>query len=132
MEFHQVQNIAVAGISDKPERDSNKVARYLIEQGFSVIPVNPALDQVLGLTCYPSLLAIPPELRVDVVTIFRRPDQVEPIVQEAMQRGVKTVWMQLGVINHEAAAKAEAAGLEVVMDKCIKIEHGKWKEAGAL
>jgi predicted CoA-binding protein len=132
MEFHQVQNIAVAGISDKPERDSNKVARYLIEQGFSVIPVNPALDQVLGLACYPSLLAIPPELRVDVVTIFRRPDQVEPVVQEAIQRGVKTVWMQLGVINPEAAAKAEAAGLEVVMDKCIKIEHGKWKENGAL
>ncbi|MBS3975325.1 MAG: CoA-binding protein [Syntrophomonadaceae bacterium] len=132
MEFLQVQNIAVVGISDKPERDSNKVAHYLIEQGFSVIPVNPALDQVLGLTCYPSLLAIPPELKVDVVTIFRRPDQVEPVVQEAIQRGVKTVWMQLGVINPEAAAKAEAAGLEVVMDKCIKIEHGKWKENGAL
>ncbi|MEW6663581.1 MAG: CoA-binding protein [Bacillota bacterium] len=131
MEFHQVQNIAVVGISDKPDRDSNRVARYLIEQGFFVIPVNPSLDQVLGLTCYPSLLAIPPELRVDVVTIFRRPDQVEPVVLEAIQRGVKTVWMQLGVINHEAAAKAKAAGLEVIMDKCIKIEHGKWKEGCA-
>jgi predicted CoA-binding protein len=132
MEFNQIQNIAVVGISDKPDRDSNKVARYLMEEGFTVIPVNPSLEQVLGLTCYAGLLAIPPELRIDVVNIFRRSDQVEPVVLEAIKRGVKTIWMQQGVINHEAAAAAEAAGLEVVMDKCIKIEHGKWKEASQL
>jgi len=129
MDFFQVQNIAIVGVSEKPDRDSNKVASYLKSQGFTVIPVNPSLDQVLGLTCYPSLLAIPPEVRIDVATIFRRPDQTEPIVMEAIQREVKTVWMQLGVINYEAAAKAEAAGLNVIMDKCIKIEHGKWKES---
>ncbi|KKM10268.1 CoA-binding protein [Clostridiales bacterium PH28_bin88] len=126
MDFTQVKNIAVVGISDNPERDSHRVARYLQEEGYRVIPVNPNLQEVLGETCYPDLLSIPEGIPVDVVDIFRRSDQVEPIVEQAIKRGAKVVWMQLRVINEEAAARAREAGLEVIMNRCIMVEHGKW------
>ena len=113
--------IAVVGLSPKPERDSNIVARYLLRHGYDIVPVNPAAEEILGRTSYPSVSAIPGE--VEVVDIFRRPDQVEPTVREAIEKGAKAVWLQLGVINEAAARAAREAGLDVVMDRCIKIEH---------
>ena len=115
------QTIAIVGLSPKPHRPSNQVARYLMEAGYRIIPVNPGQDTILGLPCYPNLLAIPAQ--VDLVDIFRRQEEVLPIVEEAIAIGAKFVWMQEGIVNDEAAAKARAAGLEVVMDRCTKIDH---------
>ncbi len=115
--------IAVVGLSDKPDRDSYVVARYLQEQGYRIVPVNPAVPSVLGERSYPSLGAIPTEIRVDMVDIFRRSEQVPPIVEEAMARRVPVVWMQLGVEHAAAAATARAAGLLVVENRCVRVEH---------
>ncbi len=115
------KTIAVVGLSPKPQRPSHRVARYLMEAGYSIIPVNPGQDSVLGLTCYPNLRAIPSA--VDMVDIFRRPEAVLPIVDDAIAIGAKFIWMQEGIVNGEAAAKAEEAGLVVVMDRCTKIDH---------
>jgi predicted CoA-binding protein len=118
-----VRTIAVVGLSDKPERDSHQVARYLQEQGFRIVPVNPAVPEILGERSYPSLGAIPPAVSIDLVDIFRRSDQVPPIVDEAIARRVPVVWMQLGVEHPAAAAAARAAGLTVVENRCLRIEH---------
>jgi predicted CoA-binding protein len=117
------RTIAVVGLSDKPERDSNEVARYLKAQGYRIIPVNPMFPEVLGERSYPSLTAIPAEERIDIVDVFRRSDQVPPVVDEALARGVGGIWMQLGVHHEEAAAKALAAGIPVVQDLCIMVQH---------
>jgi len=119
----EYRTIAVVGASPNPERPSNEVAYYLMEQGYHVIPVNPAVDEVLGLKSYPDLSSI--SQQVEVVDVFRRSEQVMPIVEEAIKIGAKAVWMQEGVINHEAAAKAENAGLLVVMNKCMLKEYAK-------
>ena len=121
----EYRNIAVVGISDNPERPSNFVARFLIEHGYNVIPVNPKLEEWNGKKCYPDLHSIPEP--VDVVDIFRRPEAIPPIVDEAIGIKAKVVWMQEGIVNEEAAAKARASGLEVVMDKCMKIEYNRVK-----
>lgn len=124
MDFDKVRNIAVVGISDKPDRASNRVARYLQDQGFRVIPVNPGLKEALGEQCYPDLAAIPPDVKLDVVDIFRQPEAVPAIVDQAVRRGDQcTIWMQEGVVHEAAARQAEAAGLEVVMDRCILKAH---------
>ena len=115
--------IALVGISDKPDRDSFQVAKYLMEQGYRVIPVNPMLETVLGQRCYPSLRDVPE--RVDIVDIFRRSDAVPEIVDEAIEVGAKVVWMQLGVVHEDAAEKAEQAGLKAVMYRCIKRDHSR-------
>lgn len=112
--------VAIVGLSDKPYRDSHRVARFLQERNYKIIPVNPNLQEVLGEKCYPSLLDIPEP--VDIVDIFRRPEHVDEIVQQAIKIGAKVVWMQLGVVNPSAAQKALDAGLQVVMNRCIKIE----------
>lgn len=117
------RTIAVVGLSDKPERDSNEVARYLRSQGYRIVPVNPMLNEVLGERSYPSIAAIPPEVRLDIVDIFRRSDQVPPVVDEALTRGVGAIWMQLGVAHDAAAAKAEAQGVPTVQDLCIMVQH---------
>ena len=117
------QVIAVVGLSGNPERPSNIVASYLMDNGYTVIPVNPKEDEILGLKSYPSLSSVPQ--KVDVVDIFRKPEDVPPLVEDAIKIGAKTVWMQEGVINEEAAARARDAGLDVVMDKCMKKEHEK-------
>jgi predicted CoA-binding protein len=118
--------VAVVGLSSKPDRPSYRVASYLKEQGYKVIPVNPAEKEIFGELCYPDLVSIP-EL-VDAVDIFRHSEEVLPIVEEAIRIGAKAVWMQEGVINEEAAARAREAGLMVVMDKCMRKEHMKLKE----
>jgi predicted CoA-binding protein len=120
--------VAVVGLSSKPDRPSYKVAGYLKEQGYKIIPVNPTEKEILGELCYPDLASIP-EL-IDVVDIFRRSEEVLPIVKEAIKIGAKAVWMQEGVINEEAAARAREAGLMVVMDKCMRKEHRKLRSGG--
>lgn len=116
-----VRTIAVVGLSPKQERPSNMVARYLLNAGYNIIPVNPGQDFVLGLPCYGSLLDIP--IAVDLVDIFRRSEDVYPIVQDAVTIGASVVWMQQGITHQQAAEYARAHGLTVVMDRCIKIEH---------
>ncbi|MFZ5775164.1 MAG: CoA-binding protein [Thermodesulfobacteriota bacterium] len=113
--------IALVGLSPKESRPSNMVARYLLAAGYRVIPVNPGQNQILGLPCYPDLAAIPEP--VDIVDIFRKPEDVLPIVEEAIRIGAKAVWMQEGIVHEEAADRARAAGLQVVMDRCIKTVH---------
>ena len=115
------KTIAVVGLSDKPNRASYQVAAYLQRVGYTIIPVNPMVKEVLGVPAVAKLSDIGEA--VDIVDIFRRSEDVGPIVDEAIAAGAKAVWMQLGVINPEAAAKAEAAGLDVVMDRCIKVDH---------
>ncbi|VVB87302.1 CoA binding domain protein [uncultured archaeon] len=117
------RNIAVVGISDDPERPSHYVAGFLAAHGYNIIPVNPKLTIWEGKKCYPDLPSIPE--KVDVVDIFRRPEAVPPIVDEAIAIKAKVVWMQEGIVNEEAAAKARAAGIEVVMDKCMMKEYKK-------
>lgn len=120
------RTIAIVGLSPKAERPSQKVATYLREQGYRIVPVNPREKEILGETCYPDLASIPET--IEVVDIFRRSEEVAPIVEEAIKAGAKAVWMQEGVINEEAAARAREAGLLVVMDKCMRKEHIKLKE----
>lgn len=115
------KTIAVVGLSPKENRPSNQVARYLIDAGYTVIPVNPGQDEILGQRCYPNLAAIP--VKVDVVDIFRKPEDIPPVIKEAIAMKAETVWMQSGISNEQAASMAHDAGLKVVMDRCIKIDH---------
>jgi len=115
------KTIAVVGISHKEDRDSYKVAKYLKEHGYKIIPVNPKYKEVLGEPCYPDLKSIPE--KIDVVDIFRKVDAIPGIVDEAISVGAGAVWMQLGLAHNESAEKARQAGLKVVMNKCMKIEH---------
>jgi uncharacterized protein len=117
------RTIAVVGLSEKPERDSNEVARYLQAQGYRILPVNPMITEVLGERSYPSISAIPPGVGIDIVDVFRRSDQVPPVIDEAIARHAKVVWMQLGVEHPAAAAKARAAGLTVYENLCIMVQH---------
>ena len=120
------RTVAVVGLSSKPDRPSYKVASYLKEQGYRIIPVNPTEEEILGELCYQNITSIPES--IDVVDIFRRSEKVLPIVEEAIKIGAKTVWMQEEVIHEEAAARAREAGLMVVMDKCMLKEHEKLKK----
>jgi uncharacterized protein len=115
------RDVAMVGVSANPDKPSNRVFKYLIENGYNVIPVNPTIDEVMGKKCYASLSAIPE--KVEIVDIFRRAEDIPPIVDEAIKIGAKAVWMQEGIINNAAAEKAESAGLLVVMDKCMRKEH---------
>jgi predicted CoA-binding protein len=117
------KTVAVVGISPKEDRPSYIVASYLKSKGYRILPVRPDGDTILGEKVYPNLMEIPKEIEVDVVDIFRRSEDVPPIVDEAIQRGAKVVWMQEGVVHKEAGAKAEKAGLKVVMDCCMKKEY---------
>jgi len=117
------RTVAMVGLSSNPERASNIVAGYLKEHGYKIIPVNPNEKTVLRLKSYPDLASIP--RKVDVVDIFRRPEDVPPIVKDAIKIGAKAVWMQEGVKNAEATALARKAGLKVVQDKCMRKQHIK-------
>ncbi len=121
--LRQYKRVAMVGLSANPYRPSHFVAIYLMAHGYEVIPVNPREKEILGQKCYPSLTAIPGP--VDIVDIFRDPSAVPGIVEESIQIGAKVVWMQLGVIHEAAAQRAREAGLEVVMDRCMKIEHAR-------
>lgn len=115
--------VAVVGLSDKPERDSYQVALYLKSQGYRIIPVNPNLTEALGERAYASLADIPESIAVDVVDIFRKPEYIPEIVDQAIARKVRGVWMQKGLVHNAAAQRARAAGLVVVMDHCMMVEH---------
>ena len=117
------KTIAVVGISPKQDRPSYRVASYLQSKGYRIIPVRPDEDEVLGEKVYRNLMEIPKEIEVGIVDIFRKSEDVLPVVEESIQRKAKLVWMQEGVVNREACDKAEHAGLKVVMDLCIKKEH---------
>ena len=116
-------SIAMVGLSDKWHRPSYFVAKYLLDRGFKVIPVNPGHQQILGQKCYPTLEDIPD--KVDMVDLFQRPERVMPFVESAIDMKVRFIWMQLGIVNEEAAAKARAQEIEVVMDRCPKIEYAR-------
>ena len=117
------RTIAIVGLSQKSYRPSQVVAKYLIDHGYRVIPVNPAYTQILGETCYPSLRDVPEP--IDVVDCFRRAEHMSPLAADAIAIGAKVLWLQLGVVNVEAAQQAAAAGLEVISDRCMKIEHAR-------
>jgi predicted CoA-binding protein len=120
------KTIAVVGLSPKADRPSFRVASYLQSQGYRIIPVRPGVETILGEKAYPSLSDIPSDVVIDVVDIFRKSEDVPPVVEEAIKRNAETVWMQEGIINEEAAQKAEAAGLKVVMDRCMLKEHRRF------
>lgn len=126
----ETRTIAVVGLSTKPERPSYGVAKYLQLHGYRIIPVNPshAGEQILGERCHATLIEAANAVQsaggnIDIVDCFRKSEYVAPVVDDAIAIGARCVWMQLGVVDEQAAAKAQAAGLMVVMDKCIKIEH---------
>jgi len=122
--LEESKTVAVVGLSPRKERDSHRVAKYLQRQGYRIIPVNPNADEILGERSYPDLVSVPEP--IDVVDVFRRSEAVPEIVEEAIKVGARTVWMQEGVIHEEAAARARKAGLQVVMDRCVMIEHGRY------
>jgi len=130
-----VKTVAVVGLSKDPTKFSHRVAAYLMGNGYKIVPVNPFADEVLGEKCFKSLLDVPADLqrKIELVDIFRPAEDVLPIVEEAVQLKqrhgkLRTVWMQLGIVNETAAEKARAAGLEVVMNKCAMAEHRRLKE----
>jgi len=115
------KTVASVGLSGNPQRPSNGVGAYLLAYGYHIIPVNPTADEILGEKSYPDLSSIPEP--VDVVQIFRRSEDVPPIVDEAIKIGAKVIWMQAGIVNEEAAQTAREAGLQVVMDACMRAMH---------
>ncbi|HUU73193.1 MAG TPA: CoA-binding protein [Burkholderiales bacterium] len=117
------KTLAIVGLSANWYRPSFFAAKYLQEHGYRIIPVNPAYEEVLGEKCYPSLKDIPE--KVDMVDCFRKSEDIEPLAEQAIEIGAKVLWLQLGVINEKAAKMARDAGLEVVQDRCVKIEHGR-------
>jgi predicted CoA-binding protein len=119
--LESARTIAVVGLSPRPGRASNQVARYLVAAGYRVIPVNPGHTEILGLPCHRDLRAVPEP--VDIVDCFRRSDRIDAIAEDAVAIGAKVLWLQLGVVNEAAARLAARSGLAVVMDRCIKIDH---------
>ena len=119
----QIRVIAVVGLSANWYRPSYFAAKYMQDHGYRIIPVNPNYREVLGEPCYPTLADIPDA--VDMVDCFRKPGEILPLAEQAIAKGAKVLWMQLGIRNDEAARMANAAGLDVVMDRCVKIEHAR-------
>ncbi len=125
-----VKTVAVVGLSDDPERPSHHIPAYLQTQGYRIIPVNPKFGELLGEKAYARVRDIPEP--IDVVQIFRRSEEVPPIVEDAIAKGARVVWMQLGVSNEAAAARARAAGLRVVMDTCMGATHRTLRTLGKI
>ena len=121
--LESARTIAVVGCSPNPERPSNAIARYLMEQGYRVVPVNPGHSRILGETCYRSLEEVPADVEIDIVDVFRRSDQVAPVALQAIARGARFFFMQQGVVDGRSARLLEEAGIPVAMDRCILVEH---------
>ena len=122
--FLQTKTIAIVGLSPKEDKDSNKVARYLQEQGFNIIPIYPKEDKILGQKVYRSLVDIPSEIKIDMVNIFRKPAVVSMVVDACIKRGdIDTVWSQIGIVNNEAMGIAKQNGMRVVQNHCTMVEH---------
>jgi hypothetical protein len=124
--LESTRHIIVVGLSPKPWRDSHRVALYLMQHGYAITGVNPGHAGILGRPCHPSVAAIPAGHPVEIVNVFRRGEYVDPHVDEAIARGARAVWLQIGVMNEGAARRARDAGLVVVMDRCIKVEHARY------
>lgn len=122
--FLEADAIATVGFSTRPYKPSHYVPRYMMEHGYRVIPVHPSAQSILGQVAYPLLTQVPE--RIDLVQLFRPSEEVGPHVDMAIEMGARFVWMQLGIRNQQAAARARAAGLEVVMDSCMMVEHRRW------
>ena len=121
----QCRSIAVVGLSPKPHRDSYKVTRYMQQQGWRIIPINPNATEILGEKAYPSLTMAAAVEPIDLVNVFRNSEDVPPVVDEAIAVGARALWLQLGVTHTEAVAKARASGLWVVQDRCLMVEHAR-------
>jgi uncharacterized protein len=121
------RTIAVIGLSEVPAKPSHYVSAYMQQRGYKIYPVNPAIAEVLGEKSYASLADLP--IRPDIVNVFRLPKFVPAIVDEMLQLGLQNLWVQQGIVNLEAAARAEAGGIHVVMDRCIMVEHRRWTSA---
>jgi predicted CoA-binding protein len=121
--LERYRTVAVVGLSPKPHRDSYGVARYMQAQGWRIIPINPSATEILGETAYPSLTEAARHHKIELVNVFRKSADVPPVVDEAIAVGAKAIWLQLGVENDAAVAKATQANLAVVQDKCLKVEH---------
>ena len=121
--FERTQTIAIVGLSPKPERDSHHVAQYLQAQGFRIVPINPNAHEVLGEKAYASLTEAAQHERIDMVNCFRNSEDIPPIAAEAIAIGAKSLWLQIGVVNDAAAKQATNAGLVVVQDLCLMVEH---------
>ena len=119
----QPRTIAVIGLADDPDKPSNYVPAYMQKQGYRILPINPTVETVLGEKCYASLADLP--IKPDVVNVFRLPRFIPAIVDQMLSLGLKNIWVQQGIINKEAAARAEAGGIHVVMDRCIMVEHSR-------
>ena len=115
------KTIAVVGISAKEGRPANDVPHYMLSQGYKIIPVNPTLEEWNGIKAYPDLKSVPE--KIELVNIFRQSEDIPPVLEDAIVAGAKAIWMHSGIINEQAAAKARAAGIEVMMDHCIRVEH---------
>ncbi|MEE9285954.1 MAG: CoA-binding protein [Dehalococcoidia bacterium] len=126
--LRESKTVAVVGLSPNHHRDSHSVAEYLQRQGYRVVPVNPNVEEVLGLKCYPDLRSIPEP--VDLVDVFRRSEEVPSIAREAVAIKAKALWLQLGVVSQEAAEIARRGGLDVVMDRCTHAEHARLVREG--
>lgn len=124
-EMFALKTIAVVGLSDNPDKPSHYVSRYMQEHGYRIFPVNPAIATVLGQKCYPSLSDLP--VQPDIVNVFRLPSFIPAIVDEMLRLGLKNLWIQQGIVNRQAAAKAEESEIKVVMDRCIMIEHRRYQ-----
>lgn len=130
--FRQTRHIAVVGLSPKPHRDSFSVSATMQRHGFHIVPVNPNATQILGEPAYASLTAAAAVQPIDLVNCFRNSADIPPIVDEAIAIGAKAIWLQLGIWHEEAAAKAEAAGLLVVQNRCIMVEYAQLSAQGGL
>ena len=119
------QTIAVVGLSPKTHRDSYRVSQYMQSHGYRIVPINPLASEILGERCYPSLREAAAQVSIDVVNCFRNADDIPPLADDAIAIGAKGLWMQLGIAHEAAAEKARAAGLCVVQDRCIKVEHAR-------
>ena len=125
--LREARTVATVGLSDDTSKPAHTVPAYLQSQGYRVIPVNPTIETALGEKAYAALADVPEP--IDVVQIFRRSDYVGPIVDEAIRVGAKAVWMQMGIADEEAAARARAAGLDVVMNQCMRVQHIRWSSS---
>ncbi len=119
--IYALKNIAVVGMSKNPEKAAHYVPKYLAEQGYHVIPINPTTDEILGKKCYPSLLEV--QVQIDIVDVFRPSDQVKPVVDDAIKIKPKVIWLQEGIHDPEAESLAKKAGIDIVFNRCMLAEH---------
>jgi uncharacterized protein len=119
--IYALKNIAVVGMSKNPEKAAHYVPKYLAEQGYNIVPVNPTSDEILGKKCYPSLLDVP--VQIDIVDVFRPSDQVKPVVEEAVKIKPRVIWLQEGIHDPEAESLAKKEGIDVIFNRCMLAEH---------